>query len=392
MTEIQNTFIKILRAYIHNKPISLPENTDFNGLFELAKIHSVAGIVAAMNRKNKFPMPAELSQKFDGYMMAAVSQSVTWDRLYKEVSEALAAEGIKNIAVKGPVVKKYYPDPDLRTMGDIDFVVHKDNMPQVHKVMEKLGFSICESSVDEYKFERNHMYIELHEDLTSADFGTGVNYKKEMQYIFNCVKNPDECIQTLTDECHLVYLILHIAHHLFSSGCGVRQILDVALAIKHSEFDVNNVLEQFDSFKLTELAHVIFYLCNEWFNVKCEDYNIDNDLYEFISEHILVGGVFGFDANRADNQKVRDSIKEKNKLKFLLSHAFPDIQQMRAYILWFRNKPAVLLPVAWVYRWFKSYKDHPERINQYLKKSVVTGDKKIEKEYEMLKKLGFYQD
>ena len=391
MTELQKTFINILRAYIHNEPISLPNNTDFYGLFELAKIHSVAGIVAAMSKKHKFPMPAELSQKFDSYMMAAVSQSVTWDRLYKEVSEALAADNIRNIAVKGPVVKKYYPDPDLRTMGDIDLVVHKNDISRAHKVMEQLGFSICESNVDEYKFERKHMYIELHEDLTSADFGTGVDYKTEMQYIFNCVKNPESLIQELTDECHLVYLILHIANHLFNSGCGVRQILDVALTLKYHEININNVMEKFNNFKLTELAHAIFYLCNEWFGVKCENYNIDSDLYEFLSEHILVGGVFGFDASREDNSTVRDSIRESNKLKFLFKRAFPDIQQMRAKVLWFKNKPAIFLPIAWIYRWFKSYGDHPDRINQYLKKSVVTGDKKIEKEYEMLKKLGFYR-
>jgi hypothetical protein len=50
------------------------------------------------------------------------------------------------------------------------------------------------------------------------------------------------------------------------------------------------------------------------------------------------------------------------------------------------------LPVAWVYRWYRSYKDHSERIRGYVKKSMITGDEKVEKEYEMLKKLGFYKD
>lgn len=392
MTKLQNIFIEVLKAYIQNEPISLSEDTDFEGLFELAKIHSVTGIFAAMNRKNKFPMTDELSKKFDTYMMAAISQSIRWDMLYTQVSKALAEENIKNIVVKGPVVKKYYPDPDLRTMGDIDIVVHKDNMPKAHEIMKKLGFHICESGIDEYKFKRNNMYIELHEDLTSTDFGTGVDYKSEMQYIFNCVKNPDEYIQELTDECHMVYLILHIANHLFNSGCGVRQILDIALVLKHCNIDINNVLEKFNSFKLTELAHVVFYLCDKWFGIKCEDYTIDNDLYEYMSDHILEGGVFGFAANREDNKTIRDSIREKNKLKFLIKKAFPPINQMRAQTLWFQNKPAVLLPVAWVYRWFNSYKNHPNRIKQYLKKSVVEDDEKIIKEYEMLKKIGFYQN
>lgn len=379
----------MLRAYIHNEPMNLPKDTDFNGIFELSKMHSTVGIFAAMSKKNNFPVSAELSQTLNRYLLSTVSHSVLWDSLYAEVSNALANENITNIAVKGPIVKRYYPDPDLRTMGDIDLVIHKDDIPHACQVMKNLGFEECVSSVDEYKFERRNMCIEIHEDLTSKDFGTGVDYKKEMQYIFNNVKNPDNCIQELADECHLVYLILHIAHHLISSGCGVRQILDIALTIKHCDIDIKNVLEKFESFKLTELAHFIFYLCDKWFGVKCEDYNIDKELYEFMTDHILTGGVFGFDADREDNKYVRDSMQQ-NKFSFLLSRAFPNIKAMRVKIIWFRNKPAILLPIAWVYRWFNSYSDHSDTIKRYLKKSVITGDENAEREYKILKKLGFY--
>ena len=82
---------------------------------------------------------------------------------------------------------------------------------------------------------------------------------------------------------------------------------------------------------------------------------------------------------------------QQNKFNFILSRAFPGEKQMRASIVWFRNKPIFLLPVAWIYRWIKSYSDHPDIIKRYLKKSVITGDETIEKEYEMLKKLGFYK-
>lgn len=389
MTQTQEIFLKMLRAYIHNEPMNLPNDTDFNGIFELSKMHSTVGIFAVMSRKNNFPVTQELSQTLNSYLLSTVSQSVLWDRLYTEVSNALADEHITNIAVKGPIVKRYYPDPDLRTMGDIDLVIHKKYIPHACQVMKSLDFEECIGSVDEYKFERKNMCIELHEDLTSADFGTGIDYKEEMQYIFDCIKNPDSYIQELTDECHLVYLILHIAHHLIGSGCGVRQILDIALAIKHCDIDIKSVLDKFESFRLTELAHLIFYLCDKWFGVRCEDYDIDKELYEFMAEHILTGGVFGFDADREDNKYVRDSMQQ-NKLSFLLSRAFPNIKQMRASIVWFRNKPAVLLPIAWVYRWFKSYFDHPDKIKRYLKKSVVSGDTEVTKEYEMLRKLGFY--
>ena len=390
MTDTQKIFINMLHAYIHDRPMTLIEGSDFEGLFKLADMHSVIGIYAAMNRKNKFPMSQEMAKKLDSYMLATVSQSVMWDTLYKEVSEKLANKGIINIVVKGPVIKKFYPDPDLRTMGDIDLVVHKNDIPLACKTMLEIGFRECTNTVDEFKFVRNNMTVEIHEDLTSEDFGTGVDYKKEMQYIFSCTKKTDSYVRELTDDCHLVYQILHIAHHLFSAGCGIRQILDVALTIKHCDIDIKSVLEKFDVFRLTELAHMIFYLCDKWFEVNVEDYEIDQELYNYVADHILSGGVFGFAAGREKNQSVRDSMRH-SRIKFFLVNAFPNINIMRSYVIWFRNKPSILLPIAWVYRWITSYKDHSDRINYYIKKSI-TGDKQIKKEYEMLKKLGFYKD
>jgi hypothetical protein len=393
MKKNEITFIKIVNAYINNDLLVLPDDTDWEQIVKLAKIHSMCSIVAAMNHKYNFDMSKELSNKLDGYMMAAVVQSVSWDRMYKEVSEALATDKINNIVVKGPIVKRYYPDSDLRTMGDIDLIVHKNDIQKASEVMIKLGFNECESgSIDEWKFERNNLLVELHEDLTSENFGTGVDYKTEMQYIFNNVKNPNVYIQELTDECHLVYLILHIAQHLLSAGCGVRQVLDIALVLKNCDIDMNSVYADLERLKLTDLAHAIFYLCNVWFGVKCEDYVIDEDLYETISDHILSGGVFGFAAGRDANKQLRNSMQEKSKLKIVFKYAFPPAEEMRAYVVWFRNKPSCLLPIAWIYRWIKHFViDHPEKISNFFKKSVNSSDKQVEKEYEMLKKLGFYQ-
>jgi hypothetical protein len=391
MIDKNKIFLNILKSYINNERLCIDDYADWDGLFIVAKIHDLLGIVAAMDAKYHFIKDKSVAQKFRQYMIVSVKYSVLFETVYREVSLALANEKIKNIVVKGPIVKRYYPDTDLRTMGDIDLVIHKDDMPKAKKVMLQLGFEECESgSIDEWKFERNNVPVELHEDLTSEDFGTGVDYKQEMQYIFNNVKNLDEYIQELTDECHLVYLIVHIAQHLLSAGCGVRQILDIALVLKNCDIDMVEVYTTLDRLKLTDLAHTIFYLCNVWFGVKCEDYVIDENLYETISEYILSGGVFGFAADREANKQLRNSMQEKSKLKIIFKYAFPPVEEMRAYVVWFRNKPSCLLPIAWIYRWIKHFGiEHPEKVKSFFVKAV---DKQVEKEYEMLKKLGFYQN
>ena len=110
-------FLKIIRSYILSEKIDSNDNIDWDEIFRLAQIHNITGILAAMNRKYSLGFPDKYVRQLDASMYSSVSMSVMWDKVYSEISSALASKKIKNIVVKGPVVKRYYPDPDLRTMG-----------------------------------------------------------------------------------------------------------------------------------------------------------------------------------------------------------------------------------------------------------------------------------
>lgn len=390
MNDSEKVFISILKNYIANHSISV-NNVDYSELFHLAQIHSVTGILAAMDRKYSLGFPDEYARQLDASMYSSVSMSVMWDKMYSEISLALASKKIKNIVVKGPVVKRYYPDPDLRTMGDIDLIIHKKDMPLAVEVMSSLGFICEEGCIDEYKFMRKNICVELHEDLTSKDFGTGVDYKAEMQSLFDNVKNPDEYIQELTDEYNLIYLLLHAAQHLISEGCGVRQIMDIAVTLKNADIDYNFLWRELDRLKLTDFAHCIFYLCRRWFDVNVDDHIIDDEIYEALSKHILEGGVFGFAADRQNNLIMRESIYNGNKIHSLLKRVFPNKAEACSKVMWFRNKPSILLPAAWVYRWYDMCKKNPQRVKDYFKTLGNKTDNKISEEYKMLQAMGFYK-
>lgn len=383
------SLIEIMNIYINNSSDTINYH-NFNNLLELAKIHDILGILAAVNRKKNMESNLEYNNILETCFFSSIRYSAMWDKLYCEISSALANNKIKNIVVKGPIVKKYYPDPDLRTMGDIDLVIHKTDMPKAIKVMESLGFVCEEGCVDEYKFMRKGLCVELHEDLTSKDFGTGVDYKREMQSLFDYVKNPNEYIQELTDEYHLIYLLLHIAQHLISSGCGVRQIMDIAVTIKNVKIDYDFLWKELDRLKLTDFAHCIFYLCNRWFDIKCDDYVMDEAIYEALSKHIIEGGVFGYVVDRQNNLIMRESLYG-SKFKTFTKRVFPDVRETRSKVIWFRNKPAFLLPVAWVYRWIDMCRENPQRVKTYFKSLVNKTDNNISEEYKMLQALGFYK-
>lgn len=391
MAETKKAFISILKSYINNYSPDMNADTDYTELLRLARIHSVTGILAAMNRKYNLGFPTEYAGQLDAYMFSSVSMSIMWDKVYSEVSSAMAENKIKNIVVKGPVVKNYYPDPDLRTMGDIDLIIHKADMKKALKIMEDMGFECEEGCVDEYKFMRKNICVELHEDLTSKNFGTGIDYKAEMQSLFDNVKTPETYIQELTEEYHLIYLLLHAAQHLISEGCGVRQIMDIALTLKNADIDFNILWTELDRLKLTDFAHCIFYLCSKWFDIKCDDFVMDNKIYETLSNHILEGGVFGYAVDRQNNLILRESMYNGNKIQSLLKRIFPDAAEARSKVMWFRNKPVVLLPAAWVCRWYNMCRENPRRVKNYFKSLGCKTNNEISEEYKMLQAMGFYK-
>ena len=393
MSNNQQFFIYILSKYLNNQNIDIKYNftCNFSELLDIAYIHNLTGILAAICRKEKICLDDNYTKILDENLFISVRMSLMWNKLHKEVTTALAFNKIKNITVKGPIIKKYYPDPDLRTMGDIDLVICKTDIPKAIKIMETMGFKSQPGCIDEYKFIRKDFCVELHEDLTSKDFGTGVDYKAEMQSLFYNVKKVDEYIQELTDEYHLIYLILHIAQHLISSGCGIRQIMDVAVMIKNVKLDYTHIWKELDRLELSVLAHYIFCLCHRWFGIKIDDYEVDEDIYEMLSNYIIKGGIFGYVGDRQNNLIIRESIYG-SKIKTFIKRVFPSIEETKSKVIWFRNKSSLLLPFAWIYHWIDMCTENPQRVKNYFKFLFGNNKNEIFEEYQMFQALGFYKN
>jgi hypothetical protein len=70
----------------------------------------------------------------------AMVRAVELERLLLEIFEAFESEGLRPVALKGPVLAhEFYPDPALRPFGDIDLLVATDEWRRACAVLRKLG-------------------------------------------------------------------------------------------------------------------------------------------------------------------------------------------------------------------------------------------------------------
>lgn len=59
---------------------------------------------------------------------------------HSELHNLLQAHNIPYVILKGCVSASYYPEPALRTMGDVDFLVKESDLERVGEILEKDGY------------------------------------------------------------------------------------------------------------------------------------------------------------------------------------------------------------------------------------------------------------
>ena len=81
---------------------------------------------------------ADYNEEFFRYAIAGTQNFAE----HGELHELMTANKLPYVAMKGLASAMYYPEPKLRSMGDVDFLVAKENVSQAGKLLESIGFAV----------------------------------------------------------------------------------------------------------------------------------------------------------------------------------------------------------------------------------------------------------
>lgn len=136
MTTEEYFFLQILSDFLHNRPTQpLSASLDWGKISQLAKAQQVEGIL--FTQCQSFIPPLHFSRLAQGYSKTLFYYA-NRAALLDEITDVMKDESIPYFLVKGFTIAKLYPTPALCTMGDIDFVVHKDDKERVHAILFKI--------------------------------------------------------------------------------------------------------------------------------------------------------------------------------------------------------------------------------------------------------------
>lgn len=402
MNYSEKIFINLLSEYINkdNKKIDINDSIDWDQILNLAVIHNVSGIIYAALKNNDYKLPKGINDKLYKSFLTTAVVSAKRDAETDKIIKLLTDNGISHLMSKGYLIKNYYPNPELRTMGDIDILVKEEDLKKVTDIIKGNGYSISNVYYNEVGFDKNNLHFELHDQLNEK-IGNGVDFGEYYKSKYKKAVLISGLTYRLTHEDHFIYTVVHAAKHFSKSGCGIRMIMDVAVFVNYfgTSLDWSYIWDEFDKICLKSFAVNIVNLCKIWFNTNTEGIiddsefrlKINSEFYDQLCEYILSAGLFGTYNRNSDFKILRNQHITDNKLssrgKNILYWFFPNDEFMRIKFEWYREKPKYCLPAAWVYRWIDSLRT--KKFNVFGKIfRVLSGGKKLDRHQNFMKKAG----
>lgn len=314
-------------------------------LYELSKSHDLAHIVGNSLIKNGLVSDPELKAGFKKQIMTAVYRYEKLQYELTRLKDVLNEAKIPFIPLKGSVIRKFYPEPWLRTSCDIDVLVKEKDIERASELLtERMSYKKeRKGSHDVSLFSESGIHLELHYSLIEEK--RIENAELLLQSVWDhaaAVSDTYEYI--LSDEMFYYYHIVHMAKHFVETGgCGIRPFLDVWVLNHRIDFDREKREKLLSDGGLSVFAKQAELLSEVWFG-NAEHTEITREM----EEYILRGGVYGTTTNRVAVQQQ----KQGGKLKYALSKIFIpyDIIKFHYPIL---QKHRWLTPIMEVRRWGK---------------------------------------
>ena len=326
---------------------------DNDELINLSRVNTVSAIVySALKEFDEVPgdLLSELKREFE----LTVLKMSKYDSVLEIVANKLKESNITYILVKGKTIAKYYPSIELRDMGDIDILVSPNDFERAKNLFE--DFCILKPGQVDNKYEISYMLngvtIELQNSVAyDKNLSGKVDYEKYFGDLINH-KVLDGNLSIVEPTHGFIYNIYHMAQHFYYTGCGVRMIIDLAVLIKQfkDDFDWERIIKTLDVLELLEFANNVFSIIDDWFGIRIPIIYDKQEVSDECLEYFINAGVFG----RAN---INSDIGNVQKQESFFKWAFPSYSYMRENNDWFKNKPAILLPLAYIIRIIKGLRE-----------------------------------
>ena len=157
-----------------------------------------------------------------------------------------------------------------------------------------------------------------------------------------------------------IYFTAHSYKHFNNSGCGLRTLMDYYILLKRSEenntLDFKYINKELKKIDLLDFSNRISSLAIKVF----EEQELNQEELDMLL-YIASSGTYGTLENN-----VSKGVRKKGKFRYFMSRVFPPMSFYKSNYSW-AYKTKVLIPVAWLCRFFRILFKNPKRATAELK-------------------------
>ena len=295
---------ELLCCYINNKQLSI----------ELSDSDIILLIEQSLQT---LLFPVTHNKEYRKYYISWVVKQEEFFSIQNDISQIFNDKNINHIYFKGSIISKLYDDPSVRTRGDIDLYVSPNDISKAKKLLLDNGFEIdnqLEDNTHHIGVKKNNIEVELHFNMFDPDCDK--SWIKLFNNPFELCNNVDLSLHEFTPTYHLIYCIMHFAHHL-RHGAGIRYLMDFYYMFKKTKIDFELLHNKINECKLNRLYSNIINSLRTIFEIDYDE-TIEIENVQFFIDYLLQYGIHG----NANNETSMQASLHSNKIRFFISRVF----------------------------------------------------------------------
>lgn len=329
------TFFEFVRYCIDEK-LTIPNsihNMDWESLFLFMQQQALLGVGfsgIARLKKEGVEIPRPIFLQWFALSERIKQQNGLLNERVVEVVRLLKKEGIRCCILKGQGNNVMYPDPYLRTSGDIDVWTDRGRQCLMELVRKSFPTAPLRYHHVDYPVFKDVM-VEVHfmpSTMNNPIYNRRLNSwfdKNKEQQLGNFIMLPNkESIPVPTAEFNIIYQMSHLMHHFFDEGIGLRQMMDYyfVLQVANSIPDLNkeSLVKDLKYMGLYKFAGAVMYVMQQVFGMEEARLivPVDEKRGRTLMEEILKGGNFGKHSGLTNHTiGVKHFLKIQRNLRFV---------------------------------------------------------------------------
>lgn len=350
MDKITKILMNLIKCSIHKENIDVQQycalsQEEKEQLFQLCSNHSISVIVGDVLGKSKMIEKTPDIKKLINESFMSVYRYEQSQTKIKKITSILTELKIPYILLKGPRVRKYYPEPWLRTSCDIDILIHEEDLDlAINGLVEKCSYTKQERNYHDVPLvSPNNILLELHFNIKENMDNLDKVLIKVWDY--SSPVGKDNCLEyEQSNEFFFFHLLAHTAYHFQHGGCGIRSILDLYLIHHQMPYNDEKLKILCREAKIETFYEYVIQLSEVWFGESSH-----TPVTSAMEEYILHGGTYG----TKDNSIAMDQTRQNGgHARYIRGRIFMPYKalKMKYPIL---KKHKYLTPVYQVVRWEK---------------------------------------